>query len=330
MAHPTFPRARRSLRPPSLGSSSTLPRRHVARGLSVFVCAAAVLACTPPPRCQLPAPEGVAYAGPIFDVHTHLLVDGDPAAMNPTLPATVPVLLAELDRAGIGHANAITIAPRGDLPRTRQNNDALLAVARASGGRLTALGSVHPDDGDAALAEIDRLAAEGAVGLKLHPTTQGVATGSPAMHAVIARAAEAGLPVLIDGYSPFEAGQLGAFVVLAMAHPTARIVIAHMGGPRFAELAVLIGFLKKQPGYTNNLWVDLSATAALYAGSPLVDQVAWALRRIGVDRVLFGSDFPVFSPADAVASVRALGLSAAEAEAVFHGNAEALFSRPSR
>jgi predicted TIM-barrel fold metal-dependent hydrolase len=46
---------------------------------------------------------------------------------------------------------------------------------------------------------------------------------------------------------------------------------------------------------------------------------------VGVDRVLFGSDWPLTSLEEAASSVRRLGFSQAEQAQVFNGNAEALF-----
>jgi uncharacterized protein len=39
-----------------------------------------------------------------------------------------------------------------------------------------------------------------------------------------------------------------------------------------------------------------------------------------MDRMIFGSDWPLYSPAEALASTRKLGLNAAEQRQVFHDN----------
>jgi uncharacterized protein len=91
---------------------------------------------------------------------------------------------------------------RGCLDRTRARNDRLLQLAKESGGFFYPVCSVHPADGRAALEEIDRVAADGAAWLKLHPNTQQFDVADPAVTGVVQKAAEHGLPVLFDAYSP--------------------------------------------------------------------------------------------------------------------------------
>jgi uncharacterized protein len=44
------------------------------------------------------------------------------------------------------------------------------------------------------------------------------------------------------------------------------------------------------------------------------------MREIGVDRMIFGSDWPMVSPAEALATARKLGLSDAEQRMIFDDN----------
>jgi predicted TIM-barrel fold metal-dependent hydrolase len=131
-------------------------------------------------------------------------------------------------------------------------------------------------------------------------------------------------PVLFDFSGILNAADLGKYVMLAVTHPEARIVLAHMGGTRFHDMLVL-AMLQEYDWYRNNLWVDLSAVSELYARSPYKEQLVYVIRKIGVDRVLFGSDFPfVRTPAEAIDDVESLGLTADEERMIFHDNAAAL------
>jgi predicted TIM-barrel fold metal-dependent hydrolase len=228
-------------------------------------------------------------------------------------------------------AGALTIAPAGDLAATRTANDAVLAIARESRGRFFAVASVHPADGALALAEVDRVATDGAVALKLHPNTQEFDVADPAVQAVVARAAARGLPVLFDAYSPFDANQPGKFVRLAMSVPSAKLILAHAHGPRFPDLLVY-EILARYPWWRRNVWIDLSATGPLLSGSPFAASFLWVVRKVGIDRWLFGSDYPLDDPISAVRRVAALGFTPVEARRVFYENARELFgfalSRP--
>jgi predicted TIM-barrel fold metal-dependent hydrolase len=223
-------------------------------------------------------------------------------------------------QANVEKSGIIVMAPRGDLPATRALNDKVIAAARASNGRLFPIASVHPDDGAEALAEMERLRAQDVRILKLHPNTQHFDVGSPAVEAVVKKAAELGLVLLFDGYSPFDADQTGKFTLLAVKNPEARIVLAHMGGPGFHDMA-LFGILRQFPYYQRNLWFDLSATAHFYVDSPYEEQLAWVARKIGTDRILFGSDWPVDTPAHAVEDCQRLGFTEAEQRELFYTNA---------
>lgn len=259
------------------------------------------------------------YEGPIIDVHTHVLEHDDgPLAAQGTRPLHVAAMRA----AGIGRSIVLPIAPKGDSAKTRTLNDFTLTFAKANPDRVLPFASVHPEDGAAAFAELTRAAHAGARGLKLHPNTQRFDVASPAVAALVDKAAELKLPVLFDAYSPFDADEIGKFVKLAITHPTARLILAHMGGPRFPELIVF--WILPKYGVPRNVWFDLSAAAPLYARSPYQEQFVFICRKVGIDRLLFGSDFPFFQPTEALDAVRALGFTAEEERQILYANASAL------
>jgi predicted TIM-barrel fold metal-dependent hydrolase len=264
------------------------------------------------------------YDGPIIDAHTHPMLDPD--AQIVAAPHPPEAYLALIQGSRIGRAAALTIAHGGDLERTTERNDAVLRLTRDSDGFFYPVCSVHPADGAAAIEEVDRVAAAGAAWLKLHPNTQRFDVADPAVEAVVRRAAERGLPVLFDAYSPWDANQPGKFVNLAMAVPEARLILAHAHGPAFPQL-LLYDILARYPWWQRNVWTDISATSPMLAGGPFADQFTWVLRKFGIDRVLFGSDYPVDDPLTAVAAVGKLGFTDEEQAAILHDNAAALLAR---
>jgi uncharacterized protein len=262
------------------------------------------------------------YRGPIIDVHTHPMLG--PTPIFGDRPHAARDYLRAARGLRIRAAGALTIAVAGRPAETRQKNDAILDLAAGSGGRFFAVPSVHPADGAAALAELDRVARRGAKALKLHPNSQGFDVADPAVRAVVARATRSGLPVLFDAYSPFDPAQPGKFLRLAMEEPAARLILAHALGPQFPELLVH-DVLVRYPFWKRNIWVDLSATTSLLAGSPFAEQYLWSLRRVGADRLLFGSDYPFDPPVRAVDAVRRLGFTRPELDRVLYRNARELF-----
>jgi predicted TIM-barrel fold metal-dependent hydrolase len=261
------------------------------------------------------------YEGPIIDAHTHPMLDPDePIVDAPHPPEKYRSLVCG---SRVVRAAALTIALPNDPDRTRARNDGLLKLAEDSGGFFYPVCSVHPADGRAALEEIDRVAGGGAAWLKLHPNNQQFDVADPAVADVVKKATDHGLPVLFDAYSPWDADQPGKFVNLALALPDARLILAHAHGPGFPQLLVY-DIVGRYPGWPRNVWIDISVTGLLFAGGPFAEQFTWVLRKVGTDRVVFGSDFPLDDPLAAAGAVVELGFTDAEQAAILHDNAATL------
>jgi predicted TIM-barrel fold metal-dependent hydrolase len=263
------------------------------------------------------------YHGAIIDAHTHPMLD--PESQIVAVPHPPEAYLRLVDGSQFTRAAAITIAHDDDLDRTRARNDAVIKLAEGSGGFFFPVCSVHPADGKAAFEEIDRVADAGAAWLKLHPNTQRFDVADPAVAQVVSKAAERGLPVLFDAYSPWDANQPGKFADLAVAVPESRLILAHAHGPGFSQLLVY-DILARYPSWGRNVWIDISVIGALLAGSPFAAQLVWVLRRVGIDRVVFGSDYPVDDPLTAARAVAELGFTDEEQAAILHDNAAALLN----
>jgi predicted TIM-barrel fold metal-dependent hydrolase len=71
------------------------------------------------------------------------------------------------------------------------------------------------------------------------------------------------------------------------------IVIIHSGGYRIIE-AMLLAADKK------NVWLDSSFSLPFYIGSSLEKDYAFAYKKLGIDRVVYGSDHPYENSSDAL------------------------------
>lgn len=103
------------------------------------------------------------------------------------------------------------------------------------------------------------------------------------------------------------------------------MTLAHMGMIQFPETLVF-PMLEGYAWWPRNVYYDLSATATFLADSPFAEQLAWTVRKLGVDRVMFGSDFPMFAPDAALAALDRLGFSPDERRALLHDTAAQLFA----
>jgi uncharacterized protein len=257
------------------------------------------------------------YSGPIIDAHAHLRL-GEADGLTPTQPIGTKAIGTLDEAAGITQSALIVIARQGQPEKTRQQNDAVLAAAAASPGRFYPVVSVHPADKQVAYDELERVAKLGAKEVKLHPNTQNFDVSDPDVGAVVEKCGELNLVVLFDSYKPWDPSEMGKFLLLAVQHPKTKIVLAHMGFSYFRE-AVSFALIRRL-GMADNVWFDVSAIATTYAGSPVQPELVWTLRKVGIDRIIFGSDWPVYTPAEALQAVRILGLTEAEQKQVLHDN----------
>ena len=267
------------------------------------------------------AQADAGYHGPIVDVHAHIRFTDTDAVTSDQAKGTAPIAAVD-DPAGVTQSALIVIARAGQMDKTRAQNDAVIAAAKASGGRFYPVASVHPADGVDAMAELDRMAAAGVKVIKLHPNTQNFDVSDPAVAAIVQHCGEKGLVILFDSYKPWDLSEMGKFLLLAATHPETRLILAHMGLSSFRE-TITFAQLRKL-GIGQNVYFDVSAIAVLYANSPIQPELVWTIRTIGVEHFLFGSDWPVDTPATAERAVRDLGFTADEQKRIFHDNAARL------
>lgn len=203
-----------------------------------------------------------------FDAHTHI-GHNDPDGLR----ATPAEILAGLDRAGQRRALVFAMHEPGGY---RDANDAVLAAASSSGGRLVALARVDPNRGGEAVAEARRVLDAGAVGVKLHPRSDRFGLPHPVVEELVALAAQRRGPVLFHAGRGFPG--LGEEVAhLAARHPDARLILAHAG---ISDLGHLAAVVAEAPNiYFDTSWWLVSDLLMLFATVP-------------PGRILYGSDMP--------------------------------------
>ena len=216
-------------------------------------------------------------------------------------------------------------ARQGDLAKIRAGNDKVIALAAAHPDVLP-IATVHPYDGDAALAELARVAAAGVKVLKIHAHTQGFDVADPRVEALARRAGELGITVLMDNANilPGDSEKLFNLVVRV---PKTKFILAHIGGLNFRFWNIL-ALARTADGFGfENLYFDISATVLVVADSPVEEEFLWTLRNVGLDHVLLGSDYPQIGLDTTVEAFERLDLTADEKAKIRSGNAMKLFGR---
>lgn len=203
-------------------------------------------------------------------------------------------------------------------------NDALMTLA-ARRPRMLPVATVHPYDGEAALAELARVAGRGVRVLKIHPHTQKFDAADPRVLGLVKRAGDLGLIVLMDNANILP-GDSEKLFNLALAAPKTKFIFAHMGGMNFRFWNILKAARTAEGLFGDNIYFDISATVALVAGSPIEAEYVWTIRNVGVDHVLLGSDYPQYPFAQNAEALERLDLTPAEKAKIRWENAAALFA----
>jgi predicted TIM-barrel fold metal-dependent hydrolase len=230
----------------------------------------------------------------MIDCHTHVFPPkiaprlaesiGRDIGLSPAGDGSAEDLHKHLDRAGLSHALCFTAALRPDqmIPA----NSWILSLRRTH-SRLIPLGTVHPDH-PAWESELDRLERNGIRGLKIHPDLCGIALDSPRWNPVW-EAAQGRFLIMIH-MGPVRKGGTTLSrprdLAKVLNHfPGLAVIAAHLGGLYLWEetLAHLAG---------RDLYMDTSCCPGVIPASAFEA----ILKRHDPGRILFGSDYPLFSP----------------------------------
>lgn len=308
-----------------------------------FLCQAAGVAeeMTPP-----------AETGPVpwrADHHMHLASADICERVGDCLPDRDPptVLAADAVRAlDAGNVNkgvifssaylyglpSLGLDPEAITRLVRRENEFTAAEVARYPDRLIGFLSVDPQQ-DSALDELRHWqGSRELVGLKLHLTVSALHLQNRAergkLAAVVREAANLDLPIVIHiGGGSFGAADAGIFVreILPEAGRS-WVQVAHAGGGfpltdnNHAEvLAVFADHITRDDPLTRRVLFDLSYVPAPEQGTDTVAALRREMRRIGLERFLFGSDYNVLTPAGQIAALARLDL-ADEEESILRTN----------
>lgn len=239
--------------------------------------------------------------------------------------ATAEELVASMDQSGVDISVVLNIGWASHELCVRTNDYILEAISRYP-HRLIGFCTVQPKMGEAALAEIERCAKQGIKGIgEMRSDIQGFDLGDrDLLSPLVEIALKYGLlflthtsePVghLYPGKGRITPDKLFSFISL---FPQLRVICAHWGGglPFYAlmpEVALVL----------TNTFFDTAATFFLYRPQ-IFEQV---IKLVGTERILFGSDYPLESPARPIREINRLELPAEVKAKILGGNAQALLA----
>ncbi|MGE0059268.1 MAG: amidohydrolase family protein [Dehalococcoidia bacterium] len=183
---------------------------------------------------------------------------------------------------------------------TSLHNDWSAELQRDYPEQFIGFGGVDPKQGKLAVKEAVRCVEElGLKGFKFHPITQAFEANNPDYYELWGTISDLGVPALFHtgqtGVGAGTPGQNGIknkygrpypyFDDLAADFPNLQIVMAHPSFPWVDEQLSILSV-------KTNVWMDLSGWSPKYFSPNLVQYANTLIK----DKVMFGSDFPVFSP----------------------------------
>lgn len=252
----------------------------------------------------------------IIDAHVHIFPDkiAEKAAQGISAFYDIPVpfdgtldtFLHLADSAGVDMAVIQSAATSAD--QVESINTFIAECVRQYPDRLIGFMTLHPDYPDIE-GEINRALHLGLKGVKLHPDFQKFALDDPAVFPIY-ECLEGRLPVLVHtGDSRYAYSNPHRLAKVLDAFPRLDVIGAHFGG--WSEWAEAAEVLKGR-----RLWVDTSSTTyALPA-----EQVRSLIDLFGMEFVLFGTDYPMWGPADELRRLENIPMRTEEHEAILYKN----------
>lgn len=249
----------------------------------------------------------------VWDVHGHL--SGVPGS---TPEERLERLLHYADRFSIERlcvSMGMEWSYDPDPSQLRQQNDEVLRALRAHGDRAFGFVYLNPKHPQASLDELDRCVREGPmVGVKLWVAMR---CNAPALDPIVERATELQAPILQHTWSKITGNLPGESTAadlaeLAARHPRATFLCGHSGGDWELGLRAIRSCA--------NVHADLGG------GDPAAGFTEMAVRELGADRVVFGSDFGGRSFASQLAKVYGADLPASTRQRILRDNLRRLLA----
>lgn len=225
----------------------------------------------------------------------------------------VDTLLQEGDRCGVDGfvVQSVATTPK----QVRSINEFIAAEVGKHPDRLTGLGTLHPD-GEDIRSDLRHLRELGLKGVKLHPDIQRFKIDDYRCLKIYELCEQEGLPILMHtGDNRYDYSNPNRLLPVMEIYTNLTVVGAHLGGYSIWEEAC------DKLGRLPNLYVDSSSSSAFTSPA----QMRSLIERYTPARVLFGTDFPMWSMDTELDTLLALGFTPAENRLMLADNARRVF-----
>ncbi len=255
----------------------------------------------------------------IFDSHVHIYPDkiavkasenvGRFYDKNMAFDGTIATLKESCRKSGVERCLVHSVATTHDqVPKI---NDFIKKSVDESDGMFVGFCTLHPSMSAAEIeAEVDRIISMGLKGVKLHPDCQKFRIDDKhamEMYEII----DNRVPILFHtGDKRYDNSNPDRMKAAALRFPRQRMIAAHLGGYTVWDEAS-----KKLPEL-ENIWVDCSSSM----GYITPEQAREYILAYGVDRVFFGTDYPMWSAEEELERFDRLGFTDSERQKMMWDN----------
>lgn len=225
---------------------------------------------------------------------------------------TVEGLLKEGREAGIDRflVQSVATTPK----QVKRINEFIAAEVQKRPDILVGFGTLHPDSDDLD-GDIEHLMGLGLKGVKLHPDIQAFKIDDYRCLKIYERCEQNCLPVLMHtGDNRYDYSNPNRLLPILEIYTGLTVIGAHFGGWSIWEEAS-----EKYAGI-KNFYVDCSSSLPFLKPETARE----IIRRYGADRVLFGTDYPMWKPKTEMESFLALGLDESEIKCILNTNVSKL------
>lgn len=105
---------------------------------------------------------------------------------------------------------------------------------------------------------------------------------------------------------------------MSYKYPKVGVIMAHLGNSNNGDLTRQVRSLQK--AHSNNIYIDTSSGCSIYSGL-----IEWAVKEIGSNKILFGSDTLLHSVACQKARIEFADIKEKDKENILYNNAKELF-----
>lgn len=223
-------------------------------------------------------------------------------------------LLEQCEETGVEKCVISIVATSPNQPK--KLNEFSAQQAQEHPDRFIALGGLHPESAHIE-EDFEYLLELGLKGVKLHPDIQGFKADCDGYKEIYHLCSQSGIPILIHtGDSRYDNSNPNRIAKILEEFPHLTVIGAHFGGWSLWEEAT-----EKLYKY-ENFFVDTCSSAYLLSDTTMKR----IINKYGTDKVIFGTDYPIWKQEDEIKRIMSLGFSDDDLEKIFCKNIEKLLN----